>query len=86
MQAAMKIVLGEPPQLSKYLKWSPELRAFIEDCLVKEPEKRISADKILAKHQAFFSKSRDINYVKEKLLKDLKPHEERVDQNMKEHG
>ena len=52
------MVLNQPsPSISKYYPWSPEFKAFVDDCLIKDPSKRISASDILKKHKKFFDKS-----------------------------
>jgi serine/threonine protein kinase len=51
----VKVVNGKAPSISKYYGWSPEFKAFVNDCLVKSPTHRISAAEILVKHKNFFA-------------------------------
>jgi serine/threonine protein kinase len=73
------MVLNQPsPSISKYYPWSPEFKAFVDDCLIKDPSKRISSSEILKKHKKFFDKSQGPAYIKEHLLKGLPLFKERI--------
>ena len=84
---AMMLVLNQPsPSISKYMNWSPELRAFVDSCLQKDPQKRPKVSTILQKHKKFFDKSKGMKYIQENLLKDMPPIEERVTETTKQLG
>lgn len=53
----VKVVNEPSPSISKYNNWSPEFKAFVDDCLKKNPAKRIAAEDILTKHKKFFDKA-----------------------------
>lgn len=48
MRAMYLITSYDPPGLSEPNKWSPELRDFVNRCLVLDPTKRASASQLLA--------------------------------------
>ena len=43
--------------------WSAEFIAFVKHCLLKDPEKRLTAQEALIKHEKFFSKALDNQFV-----------------------
>ena len=53
----VKVVNDNSPSISKYYNWSPEFKAFVDDCLIKNQAKRIAAEDILVKHKSFFDKA-----------------------------
>jgi serine/threonine protein kinase len=69
----VKVVNGKSPSISKYYGWSPEFKAFVNDCLIKNPAHRISAAEILTKHKNFFAKSGGEEYIRTNLLNGLRP-------------
>ena len=81
-----KIIEGSPSELSRYYDWSPEFRALVEDCLVKDPKQRISTCRILKKHHKFFNKRKGQEYIKEKLLDGLPPLKDRISEDVLEIG
>ena len=50
MRAIFMISSNDPPTLTDETLWSPSFVNFLSSCLVKQPEKRTSADKLL-KHE-----------------------------------
>ena len=68
MKAMMNIFNNEEPSLNKYEKWSPEFRAFVTDCLQKDPNARINSENILVKHRKFFNKALDKEIIKKVVL------------------
>lgn len=47
MKALMMIPMRDPPTFTHSEKWSKEFRDFVNQCLLKEPEKRKSASEML---------------------------------------
>lgn len=47
MRAIFMIPTKPPPTLRELNKWSPEFKDFVNQCLVKNPEERPSATKML---------------------------------------
>lgn len=86
MRALMNIFNRESPSLNKYENWSPEFRAFVDDCLIKDPNQRIASEDILAKHKKFFSKARDKAIIRFHLLEGRKPFIERIPPKVKQIG
>lgn len=84
----LQSVLSSPaPEISRYEShWSPEFRAFVKDCLQKEPGFRPRADELLKKHAAFFAKAQDAKYIAEHLVARLPPVKDRVDPKIAEQG
>mmetsp|Transcript_15730 Transcript_15730/g.24178 ORF Transcript_15730/g.24178 Transcript_15730/m.24178 type:complete len:81 (+) Transcript_15730:647-889(+) len=52
-----KTIESEPPSLSMYYDWSDEFRAFVSDCLIKDPKYRLQSKDAFRKHSKFFSKT-----------------------------
>ncbi|XP_075266094.1 serine/threonine-protein kinase 4-like [Convolutriloba macropyga] len=50
MRAIFMISSNDPPTLTDEEKWSPDFVDFLSSCLVKQPDKRTSAEKLL-KHE-----------------------------------
>lgn len=73
VKVLVMVLNGPNPGLSKYEDWSPEFRSMMDDCLQKDPQKRIGINNLLTKHKAFFNKSLGKQYVKDLLLKHLPP-------------
>ena len=84
----VKVVNGKSPSISKYYGWSPEFKAFVDDCLVKNPAHRISASEILVKQKNFFAKAEGNGreYIKENLLKNLSQLHHRIPKEVQEFG
>lgn len=84
---AMKVLLvilnTPPPTLPKNEDWSNEFRAFIDDCLQKDPTKRPTTSELMENHKKFFEKGRDISYVAENFLRELPPIEARQSKGLK---
>ena len=88
----MKTLKEEPPKLPKEPCWDESFEEFIQFCLVKDPSRRYSskfnkkfilgnrksAEELFNKCKNFFNKAKGKGYVKDKLLKNLPPLEERV--------
>jgi hypothetical protein len=58
----------------------------VDDCLIKDPSKRICTSDILNKHKKFFDKSQGTAYVKTYLLNDLPSIKERIPKSVLELG
>lgn len=43
LKVLMLIVSQPAPSLSRYYGWSPEFISFVDDCLIKNPERRINS-------------------------------------------
>lgn len=82
----MNIYNREAPSLNKYENWSAEFRAFVDDCLFKDPNVRISTEDILVKHKKFFAKALDRTFIRENLLDGRKSFLERVPAKVKALG
>lgn len=81
------MVLNQPsPSISKYYPWSPEFKAFVDDCLIKDPSKRICSSNILKKHKKFFDKSKGPEYIKEHLLSEIPQFKNRIQKAVIECG
>jgi len=65
MRALMNIFNKEAPCLNKYEGWSADFRAFADDCLQKDPVKRVSSTELLSKHKKFFSQALDKKVIRE---------------------
>tara|TARA_B110000285_G_C15046873_1_gene574787 strand:- start:415 stop:627 length:213 start_codon:yes stop_codon:yes gene_type:complete len=63
--------------LKRDKNWSPEFKAFVDNCLYKQPELRPTAVELLENHKKFFAKAKNAKYLKEHLIKELKPLTER---------
>ena len=50
-------------------KWSDDIKNFLKDCLIKNPNLRPSAKELLQKHKNFFDKAKDKEYLAENILK-----------------
>ena len=90
MKALRLIVHAEPPTLPSIappgVTWSFTYRAFIAACLKKDQKERPSVEQLFKGHAAFFAQAKDEAYVKEHFLKQLKPVEERVGQDLVKAG
>jgi serine/threonine protein kinase len=53
----MLIMQGSPPKLPEDRDFSPEFRAFVEACLVKDPAHRPSIEELFKNHKAFLDKA-----------------------------
>ena len=81
------MVLNQPsPSISKYYPWSPEFKAFVDDCLHKDPSKRISTVDILKKHKKFFDKSQGPEYIRQHLLSEIPALKDRIPKQVLELG
>ena len=60
MRAIFMISSNDPPTLTDETNWSPNFVNFLSCCLVKQPEKRTSADKLLKHEFMKEAASRDI--------------------------
>jgi serine/threonine protein kinase len=83
MRALMNIFNRDAPELNKYEDWSPEFRAFVEDCLQKDPTLRVSSDEILLKHKRFFDKAKDKTIIRSSIIEGRKPLIERIPNKVK---
>lgn len=48
MKALYLTATGPPPSLSEKSRWSVEFNGFVEKCLIKDPERRPSAEELLS--------------------------------------
>jgi serine/threonine protein kinase len=62
MEAIIKIITKDPPNLAPE-SWNEPLRAFIADCLQKEPANRPTAEQLLKSHKALWAKAKDGKYL-----------------------
>ena len=83
MKVLLVILNTPPPTLPKNEDWSNEFRAFIDDCLQKDPTKRPTTSELMEHHKKFFEKGRDLSYVVENFLKELPPIEVRQSKGLK---
>lgn len=77
MRVLLVILNSAPPTLSKHENWSPEFRAFVANCLQKDPEKRPDITELIQNNKNFLDKALDIQYTKAHFLHGLKPLEVR---------
>jgi len=66
-----KIQMNPPQKLKDPSKWSDEFVSFIKSCLVKDPNKRPSAEQLLKQNEKFFEKAKDTNFLKTNFIKDI---------------
>jgi len=83
MKVLLVILNTPPPALPKSENWSNEFRAFVDDCLQKDPTKRPTTSELMENHKKFFEKGRDLSYVAENFLKELPPIEVRQSKGLK---
>ena len=50
-------------------KWSDDIKNFLKDCLIKNPQLRPDAKELLKKHKNFFDKAKNKEYLVETVLK-----------------
>ena len=54
---------------SDKFKWSDDIKNFLKDCLIKNPQLRPDAKELLKKHKNFFDKAKNKEYLVETVLK-----------------
>lgn len=81
MKVILKIVNDPPPKLNKEEGWDESFIELIECCLVKDPTKRKTSQELVK--LKFFGKAKGKEYLKEKLLKNLLPLENRLPKEIK---
>lgn len=63
MKVIMMVLNSKSPSICQYDGWSQEFKAFVDDCLIKDPSKRLHSADIFTKHKKFFNKARGPEYI-----------------------
>lgn len=59
MTVLLRVINSPSPVLKKEKNWSNEFKAFVNDCLQKDPELRPKAIDLLTNHKKFFDKAKN---------------------------
>lgn len=78
MKVIMMVLNSPSPKICSYYGWSSEFIAFVDDCLIKDPSKRLHSSDIFTKHKKFFNKAKGYDYIQKHLLKNLPPLKDRI--------
>ena len=77
MKVLMSVINSPSPTLKRDKQWSHEFKCFVDNCLFKTPELRPTTMDLLKDHKKFFDKGKNAKYLKDNLIKNLKPLTER---------
>lgn len=78
MEMMKKICFEDPPRLKNESQWDPLFIDFVKQCMVKDPQLRPDAEKLLQNNNKFFSLAKGKASIKESLLKGVPSVEDRV--------
>lgn len=67
-----------PPSLKSASQWDSSFVEFVNSCLIKDPKLRPDAESVLKINKKFFALVKDKKYLKDNLLKNVPPVQERV--------
>lgn len=68
MRVLLVIINSPPPDLPKFEEWTPEFRQFVNDCLQKDPVKRLSITDIMKQNKKFFDKAKGPEFIVQNFL------------------